>query len=68
MRCEKMDSFKRKENDDSEFMNPFNYDLVRMGVEVGKNVTVMYSSHDYNKDIIIVNNKTGERLKIVLDE
>ena len=63
-----MDPLVRHPNDTREYMNPYDYDAVRMGSDIGKNVTVMYMSHDYNERIIIVNNKTGERLLIEMDE
>lgn len=59
---------KRRQNDNDEYINPFNYMPVSMGIEIGKNVTVMYDDHDINDSIIIVDNVTGQRLKIILNE
>ena len=46
--------------------NPFSHDLYHMGVEIGKNVIVMYANHpgeqcDY---LIVVNRETGERMQV----
>jgi hypothetical protein len=41
---------------------------VSMGIEIGKNITVMYDDHDINNSVIIVDNVTGNRLKIILNE
>jgi hypothetical protein len=68
MRALKMDPLKRREGDTSKYMNPYKYDIERMGVDVGKNVTIMYMSHEHNERIVVVNNKTGERLIIEMDE
>lgn len=64
---EQMKSLRRHPHDDRPFMNPFNYDHARMGVEIGKNVTVMYHNHGINQEIVIVDNKTGDRIKVIIN-
>jgi hypothetical protein len=59
---------KRRQGDNDEYINPFNYMPVSMGIEIGKNITVMYDDHDINNSVIIVDNVTGNRLKIILNE
>lgn len=50
--------------------NPFHHDLFRMGQEVGSNVMVMFEKHTHEEQpyIIVVNTKTGERLKLTFEE
>lgn len=47
--------------------NPFHYDSYHMGVMAG-NIHVMYASHTDNKYLIIVNSRTGERHRLILEE
>lgn len=68
MRCEELKPFKRHEYDESEFLNPFHYDHELMGTDIGHNVTVMFRHHDINKFIIVVDNKTGKRMKVIIEE
>lgn len=50
-----------------EEINPYNRDLSRMGTRIGGGPLVaMYASHSNYKDIILVNVKTGSRIKITL--
>lgn len=46
--------------------NPFCHDAVNMGTEVGTNVVVMFAatSTEQCRYLIIVNTKTGKRLKV----
>lgn len=50
--------------------NPFNHDSYLMGTTIGKNLTVMYENHPDNscKYLVLVNTKTGERIKILIEE
>lgn len=48
--------------------NPFLSDLTRMGVEIDNNITALFSEHKDNKEIILVDIRTGERLKVFLNE
>lgn len=47
-------------------INPFCQDAYHMGTYLGKNVCVMYPNHSTEECpyLIIVNTRTGERLKI----
>jgi hypothetical protein len=47
--------------------NPFNHDFFNMGTPIGTNVMIMYGATEKEeaKYIIVVNLKTGERLRIV---
>ncbi len=47
--------------------NPFHSDLFRMGTQIGNGpLVVMYDSHEDYKEVILVNTKTGGRVKITL--
>ena len=54
---EEMESFPAGEN-------PFIHDSYHMGVFVGTNPLVMYESHKDNRYIIIVDRRTGKRLRV----
>lgn len=59
MTTEKLDSFPPNSN-------PFHHDAYHMGTQIGSNCTIMHPNHS-NKEcdyIIVINTKTGERLKI----
>lgn len=48
-------------------INPFTRDLSRMGTRIGGGPLVaMYAKHNNYKDVILVNVKTGDRIKITL--
>jgi hypothetical protein len=47
--------------------NPFLSDLERIGADLDNNVTVMFLNHENNKEFVIVDTRTGERLKLLLD-
>ena len=59
MEITKLESFPPKEN-------PFWHDLFHMGQAVGKNIMIMYSQHENNNYIIVINTDTGERIKITM--
>ena len=62
---EQMPSLKRHPHDDRPYMNPFNYDHVRMGEQIAKNLVIMYSSvHNEIDEFVVVDTKTGNRIKI----
>lgn len=50
--------------------NPFCHDQYHMGMEVGKNVIVMYSCYENDRCdyLIIYNKETGERLQVNITE
>jgi hypothetical protein len=50
--------------------NPFHHDLFNMGQQIGKDLMLMFSNHSDEecKYLILVNTKTGERTKIVIEE
>lgn len=48
--------------------NPFLSDLERMGKEIDNNIIVMFMKHSDNESIIVVDTRSGERLKILLNE
>ena len=52
------------------FINPFHQDLTSMGTQIGKNVTVLHMNFpsEVAESIVIVNTKTGERIRITLNE
>jgi len=47
-------------------INPFCQDAFNMGEQIGTNVTVMFGNHDHEHCdyLIVVNTKTGERIRI----
>ena len=47
-------------------LNPFHQDLSNMGTRLASNVVVMHQNHDHEHAdwLILVNTKTGERIKI----
>lgn len=49
--------------------NPFNHDLFNMGTKMGKDLMIMHANHDTEdcKYIVLINTKTGERVKIEFD-
>ena len=49
--------------------NPFLHDLYNMGMDIGRNVTVMFEAHNGEKAdyIIVINKETGERIRLVFD-
>lgn len=47
--------------------NPFHHDLFHMGMYIGDNLCIMYSSHSINDYIIVINTQTGERTKLILN-
>lgn len=64
MKVEEMKPFKRLPRDKSKFLNPYTYDLDHEGQHIGRNITVLYPTGRIKKYIIIVDNETGERIKI----
>ena len=65
---ESMESLKRHPQDDRPYMNPFNYDHVRMGEQIAKNVVIMfYSVHNEIDEFVVVDTKTGNRIKIKIN-
>lgn len=50
--------------------NPFHHDFYNMGTNIGTNVTVMMGNHDNEecRYLIIVDRKTGKRLRITFEE
>lgn len=50
-------------------VNPYRVDTYHMGQNIGKNVTIMYANHSGEKCdyVILINNETGERVKIVFN-
>lgn len=61
------------ENSDPRFhapINPFVQDFERMGSQIGKNVTIMFSrfSEQVHESIIVVNTMTGERIRLVFEK
>lgn len=63
MNIEKLPSFRKE-------ANPFRSDNYHIGTPIGKNIVIMHPNFpkEYCKYIIIVNKKTGERVKINFDE
>jgi hypothetical protein len=57
---EEMESFPAGEN-------PFWHDLYHMGADVTKDIMAMFDELEGNRYLIIVNKKTGERIKLWLD-
>lgn len=51
-------------------INPFCQDSYHMGVQIGRNVTVMMTNHQTEECnyIIVVNNRTGERKLLLFNE
>lgn len=49
--------------------NPYKHDHYNMGIDIGKNITVMFEAHDDQqaKYLIIINKETGERMRLVFD-
>lgn len=47
--------------------NAFLSDLYHMGVAIDKNIVVMYSKHEDNPYLIVVDQRTGERLRVILN-
>lgn len=63
-----MKPMKRNQFDKSQYLNPFEYDHVRMGVPIGKNVTIMHMSpQDEVEYVVIVDNKTGARIQVMIN-
>jgi hypothetical protein len=58
---EKLESFPPGEN-------PFLYDFYHIGEQLGENVWVMFNNqlHEETPYVILVNQRTGERIKIVM--
>ncbi len=50
--------------------NPYHHDAYHMGQDMGTNVTIMYPNHAHQecKYLIIINKKTGERMKVLFDD
>lgn len=50
--------------------NPYHHDYYNMGTQVGNNLTIMFAAtnKEFAKFIIIVNNVTGERIKVNIKE
>jgi hypothetical protein len=50
--------------------NPYHHDFFNMGTPVGNNLTIMFAAtnKEFAKYIIIVNNVTGERIKVSIKE
>jgi hypothetical protein len=50
--------------------NPFLHDAVRMGIQIGKNVTVMMMNHGHERcdKLVIVNTTTGERVMVEFND
>ena len=50
--------------------NPFCHDHFNMGQTMGKNVTVMFGNHSSEEMgyLIVVNTRTGERIKITFED
>lgn len=48
--------------------NPFHHDAYHMGSTMGNNCTVMFENFEDKecKYLIVINTKTGERIKIIL--
>jgi hypothetical protein len=44
--------------------NPYRSDLFRMGTSIDNNIEIMFEKHVDNAYIIVVNQRTGERIKI----
>lgn len=51
-------------------INPFRQDLFHMGTKLGSNVTILHRNFDSQeaKYLIIVNTKTGERMKLEFED
>lgn len=50
--------------------NPFHHDAYHMAKQIGSNCMIMLSNHDDEqcKYFIVINTKTGERMKVIIDE
>lgn len=50
--------------------NPYHHDAFHMGKCIGSNAHIMLPNHDseYCPYIIVINTKTGERLKVLFDD
>ncbi len=61
---EKMEPMSLTEEDN----NPFNHDFFHMGTRLGNNLMIMHPHHDSDtcEYFILVNRKTGERIKIYM--
>tara|TARA_R110002012_G_C11213093_1_gene561481 strand:+ start:8 stop:331 length:324 start_codon:yes stop_codon:yes gene_type:complete len=48
--------------------NPFHHDMFHMGLEIGKDLLMMYQNHAHEdmRYMILVDTKTGDRLQINL--
>jgi hypothetical protein len=53
-----------------ENVNPFEQDAYHMGTYIGKNCLVMYANHDDKECnyLIVIDIKTGERIRVDLNE
>jgi hypothetical protein len=63
---EEMKTIKRHQWDKRKILNPFDYEHTLMGTDIGTNVTVMYmsTSCQHCKELIIVDNVSGKRIRI----
>jgi hypothetical protein len=69
LKVEKLLPFDRLESDEGEdYINPMVQDMFHMGAYIGKNVCVLYHSHEDNRYVIVVNRKTGERCKVWFED
>jgi hypothetical protein len=48
--------------------DPYIADMFHMGISVDNNIEIMYGKHTDNKYIIIVDKRTGNRLKIIFTD
>jgi hypothetical protein len=63
LRVKRLDSFPPQSN-------PFYYDSCSMGITLGSNVTVMYSTFpdQHMESLIIVDTFTGKRIKVIFPD
>ena len=62
----KIETLKPMVKSENEILNPFTQDMYHMGTNIGSNVVVMMKNHveEECKYLIVVDCKTGERVKI----
>jgi hypothetical protein len=59
MKVEKLESWPKN-------CNPFEHDVFSMGTHIGSNITILHMNHNNEecKELVLVNLKTGERIKV----
>ena len=72
MKIEQMEPMTKNPDDlyDNGMINPFRQDFASMGTQVAKNCTILHMSFPDTEaeSIIVVNTKTGERIRVVFNE